>query len=74
VALAQAQPARLQARMPGLLASSTNASIAQRLQEATPLHCQGCGGLYRPSDASIRHKSCTPGSLKMSPWMPTPKA
>jgi GNAT superfamily N-acetyltransferase len=37
VALALAQQARLQALMPGLLASPTQASIAQRLQEATHL-------------------------------------
>jgi hypothetical protein len=26
-----------------------------------------CGDLYSPGDASIRHESCTPGSLKTSP-------
>jgi NMD protein affecting ribosome stability and mRNA decay len=30
-------------------------------------YCQVCGDLYSPGDASIRHESCTPGSLKTSP-------
>jgi hypothetical protein len=33
-----------------------------------------CGDLYSPGDASIRHESCTPGSLKTSPWVQTTKA
>jgi hypothetical protein len=34
-------------------------------------YCQVCGGLYSPSDASIRHEPCMPGYLKTSPWIQT---